>query len=505
MKVIYCSFILLTVLVCTDLHSQEFKVKEGPITKMDGSNTTNTYMGMDENNIYFFSEHTNSVFKNTILCFNKQTLTLTSKVKLKFSDRKEYCSSAYMEGGKIKVYTARVRTSRQYIYNYYELDPIASTLVKKVKDPSDTIVKYKSQINESVQIKGKHVFYTSTNSSFYYSQSILRDMMKNPFYERDSINLYENNFRSVYTFDFNYILDKKIPYFGRVINNPKIINHSSLQSSNFNIDKSKFMLEINVIDSSEMGLIIVGKYLEKLQSISKFGFFYQKLSSDLKPLGDIIYTELLSISSDTLSLDNQQYFTLLKTPLCYYRCRFITEENHLLLMTEEQSQGWFNNSYIRSSTTEKLTTVNSMELLYTRKNIYLLHFKPNGKASFNTVFLEHSAGYSTNRLSFKCDVQNNKLYLMFYDNMNNLSKAISDRDISQLRLDRNIIMVSCIYDLETETLGNKKSLEIPNLKKFKGDMQNVIFYLDSTNKIHWIVYAEDDYRKNVILNEFYVD
>ena len=94
---------------------------------------------------------------------------------------------------------------------------------------------------------------------------------------------------------------------------------------------------------------------------------------------------------------------------------------------------------------------------------------------------------------------------MFYDNMNNVSKAISDRDISPLRLDRNIIMVSCVYDLETETLGNKESLEIPNLKKFKGDMQNVIFYLDSTNKIHWIVYAEDDYRKNVILNEFYVD
>jgi len=499
MKYLLTLLVLLSILFCNITNAQTYQVKTGPKIYIYKKGTYNYYIGYDSLYYYFFSNHPRTKYKNSILRMSRATKTIASRIPLKFPAKKEFSTGAYMENNVIKIHTIDRRSRKDMSFNYYEMNPQSGQLVTQKKDAfkQQTAISYD---NVAIEVKTKSASVIMNYNDFFEVKNGLY-FNTNPA-ERDEklkdLMHAKNDFS--YNFEFNIESNLEIPFFRSNLNKIKISHPKVTEKYGLRLDQGKMALELRIIDSSANGLVLIGKYFEDKQQRSSFGYFFQRLSIDLKPIGEIVYSEQFTNYLETDKIEDYPEFIGMKTPLQISRCFVKTDQLGYVFLYEDQNSKSGTNIVSTYSTTGWSSSMQYFKN-YTRKNIYITHFNGEGKVTNKTIYLDRK-GDETSLLSFICEVKGNQLHFLFYDHSDNLSKAMTDANINQLYFMKHAVLTTCSFNLTTSELSNKTALEMPKMKVFLPAVSEIDAIVDEHDKVHWIYLAHNKRHDRICLYEY---
>lgn len=492
-------FVLLTFVFCNLSNAQTYQIKTGPKIYIYKKGTYNYYLGYDSLYYYFFSNHPRTKYKNTIVRMSRVTKTIASKIPLKFPAKKEFSTGAYMENNVIKIHTIDRRSRKDMSFNYYEMDPKTGQLMVQKKNAFEQQIGISYEEDASI-IKTK-------SSTILMNYNDLFEMKQGDYYNTDigernellKAMMHSKNDYS-FKFDFNVESNLSIPFFRSHLSKIKISHPKVLEKYDLRLAPGKLALELKIIDSTANGLVLIGKYYEAKQQRSSFGYFYLRLSIDLKPLTYIVYTEQFTNYLETDKIEDYPEFIGMKTPLQISRCFIKTQQLGYVFMFEEQSSKSGTNIVSNYNTNGWSTSMQYFKN-YTRKNIYITHFNADGKVTNKTIYVDRK-GDETSLLSFICEVKGPQLYFLFYDHSENLSKAMTDANVKQLYFMKHAVLTTCNFNLVTDELSNKTALEMPKMKVFWPAVSEIDAVVDENDRLHWIYLAHNKRHDRICLYEY---
>lgn len=473
MKRITTLFAASLFLITSSLKAQIIKVDQVPLKKLANF----YYMGSGPKYFYFGSTG------NTINAYDRNTLALASVstyVLDKDNEFPSWSAKKLIIDDKFYLTTiiGAVNESNKKYYTHtvsvYQFDPTSGKKLKVVRygDPSDTadysmkidstykrvVVRREDSIIKVLDLELDEIAFDAklikkqeqkTKPGLFASLGDLAELFANFnfSFSLDVQKFSDSTSMEHFTVSYEKNENKDIPYFKGYLSKVNIkSNHkeNKVNDVDVSIDVDKTIIDLMYKADANGDIIVMGKYMIKGSRGSDYGLFSCKYDKALNMLSPVKYYELGNIAVVNNVYPNDKYVGFIFD-------KFSNKEHEF-----KADNG---------------VTVYLYQHHYTNEvdHIYIMKVEQNGELIISFVPMCIKINPKSKTSSPAADyvpmMIKNKIYFIFYDDRRNMDLPMNDYRIYPCKLDKYSVIVSCVYDIESDDVS-KKSI-VTELKEFK--------------------------------------
>lgn len=288
-----------------------------------------------------------------------------------------------------------------------------------------------------------------------------------------------------YKVEYSRRKDEDIHFFKGTLSGVTITSknpNNKVKNVEFSIDAEKSILDINYREDKNGRLILFGKYIIKGNSKSQYGMFSIIYDKDLNEQSNVKYIDLNNIYNITDNTEpGLKYVGFIFSRLTNHDYEFTFEESGMLAFTYQK-------------------TYNNIQ-----DHIYILKVEENGQLTVqmivNKMFPFKKTEVYEKHMALK---SGNKLYILFYDNKENVGTDIMslEGEVGSLSKKSTVLMMTT-YDVvedefsKKEIIADKKTLvELPHLES------PLVHFNTELNQYVCLLEGLDKKRNTVVFFEF---
>lgn len=501
------SFILIT----SDIKAQVIKVDQVPVKKLANF----YYMGSGPKYFYFGSSG------NTINAYDRNTLSLASVSTYILDKDNEYpgwASKKVILDDKLYL-TANIsevnETNKKYYthtVSIYQFDPKSGKKLKVVRygDAGDT-ADYSAKIDTTykrVVVKREDSIVKVLNLeldeiAFNAKQIKKEEMLSNPSllstlgelaallatfnlegfsFSMDVQKFSDSTSLEHFTISYEKNENKDIPYFKGYLSKVNIkSNHkeNKVKDVDVSIDVDKTIIDLMYKADANGDLIVIGKYMIKGGRGSDYGLFSCKYDRALNMLSPVKYYELGNIVVENNIYPNDKYVGFIFDKFSSKEHEFKADNGVTVYLFQHHYSNELDHIYI-------MKVEQNGELII---SFVPMCIKLNPKSS--------STSPASDYIAFMIK---NKLYFIFYDDRRNLDLPVNDYRIYPCKLDKYSVIVSCVYDIESDDVSKKAiATEIREFKNLPDFNKYGLDYNPETQVYTCLIPGQNKKSKTVVL------